>query len=96
MRIAKWCGLTALLLSVAGMCVSLMKYSLAGFPFGGASGIAEAQADVLRILWISLLCLVIGVTLVIVWWRANANRTEQKNAAGVSAQPGNGVKQPHD
>jgi hypothetical protein len=78
MRVAKWCGLTFLLLSFPGMCLGLMTYSFAGFPFGGASGVEEGRAGALRIIWISSSCFVIGAGVLVVRWQRNRNRKSQQ------------------
>jgi len=82
MRIAKWFGLTLVLLSLAGVCLGLMTYSFAGFPFGGAAGVAEGHAAAMRTIWVSLLCLVIGMGLVIAWRRSKVKRGNQKENNG--------------
>ncbi len=78
MRIAKWCGLTVVLLSLLGMVLGLMAYSFAGFPFGGAAGVAETRAGAMRIIWAFFLAFVIGMGLVIGCRRLNSKHESRK------------------
>jgi hypothetical protein len=63
-----------MVVGVLGALLGLMAYSFAGFPFGGAAGVANARAGSTSIVAASVLLFTVGVGLRIVFRGAAHNR----------------------
>jgi hypothetical protein len=81
MRLAKWCGLTLLVLSLFGIGLGLMQYCFAGFPFGGATAVEEGRAGALRTILISAAIFAVGAVLFVLCRQPTSNR-ERRDLPG--------------
>lgn len=74
MRIAKRFGWVVVLLSLLATCFGLMTYTFAGFPFGGATAVAEGRTRASYIILVSFLFLLAGIGVVVACRRSTSKR----------------------